>query len=101
MKARGKFTGSVVLGGRRERHAPGHCEERLLVRHRRKCGYRSYPLWRAARPKIQKLKLITFRWQIYFEEKSLHFDVCRAFLWRGVGTIYHKVPISCPGSEEA
>ena len=100
MKARGKFSGSVVLGGRREGHASSHCEEGLLVRHRRKCGYRSYPLWRPARPEIQKLKLITF-WQIYFEEKSLHFDVCRAFLWGGVGTIYHKVPISLPGSGEA
>merc|ERR1719220_835805 len=50
MKARGKFSGSVVLGGRREGHASSHCEEGLLVRHRRKCGYRSYPLWRSARP---------------------------------------------------
>ena len=61
MEARWQFPRSMVLGGRRERHASGHCEERLLVRHRRKRRYRSYPLWRPARPEIQKLKLITFR----------------------------------------
>ena len=61
MEARWQFPRSMVLGGRREGHAPSHCEERFLVRHRRKRRYRSYPLWRPARPAIQKLKLITFR----------------------------------------
>ena len=48
-----------------------------------------------------KVEINYFSAEIYFEEKSLHFDVCRAFLWGGVGTIYHKVPISDPGSGEA
>ena len=61
MEAWWQFPRSMVLGGRREGHAPSHCEERFLVRHCRKRRYRSYPLWRPARPEIQKLKLITFR----------------------------------------
>ena len=61
MEAGWQLPRSMVLGGRRERHASSHCEERFLVRHRRKRRYRSYPLWRPARPEIQKLKLITFR----------------------------------------
>ena len=61
MEAWWQLPRSMVLGGRREGHASSHCEERFLVRHRRKRRYRSYPLWRPARPEIQKLKLITFR----------------------------------------
>ena len=61
MEARWQLPRSMVLGGRREGHAPSHREERFLVRHCRKRRYRSYPLWRPARPEIQKLKLITFR----------------------------------------